>query len=65
MYVCIPAGHVGLLHAQVICIKSVARSLETMLEGWQLRLEGQVPEVHQQKAMQNNRVFPYTVHVPT
>lgn len=44
-------------------IKSVARALERRIEGWKLRLEGQVSEAHQQNAMQKNKVVPYIFHV--
>lgn len=48
---CIQAVHMGLFHAQVTYVKSVVQSLERMPEGWELRLEGQVSEVYQQKTV--------------
>lgn len=57
------AVHMGLLHAQVIYIESVAQCLERMLQGGELRVEGQVLDIHQQKTIQKNRMVPHTVLV--
>lgn len=56
MHMHMHAVHIWLPHAQVIHTKSVAKSLEKLLQRRELRLEEQVKELQQQKAIQNVRV---------